>query len=117
MTGQAAARFNVGVSTLIGWVGRLRHSGEYEASPQGRPRGLKVDPHRDFLLPLIEVEPDMTIAKTRRRLREELGVAASVGTIWKFLDRCRLTFNIIYGGVNVNKDLFFPSDLNGTITS
>src|ERR1700735_2606807 len=49
---QAAARFNIGVSTVIGWVGRLRDSGEHSARRQGRPRGLKLDPHKDFRLPL-----------------------------------------------------------------
>jgi transposase len=88
----AAARFEVGVSTVIGWVGRLRESGERSARNQGRPRGLKLDPHKDFLLPLIEAEPDMTIEKMRERLREERGVQASTGTIWTFLDRCGLTF-------------------------
>jgi transposase len=89
---QAAARFDVGVSTVIGWVGRLRDSGRHTARRQGRPRGLKLDPHKDFLLPLIEAEPDMTIEKMQERLRDDLGVTASTGTIWTFLDRCRLTF-------------------------
>jgi transposase len=89
---QAAARFDIGVSTVIGWVCRLRESGEYSARRQGRPRGLKLDPHKDFLLPLIEAEPDMTIEKMRERLRDDRGVEASTGTIWTFLDRCRLTF-------------------------
>ena len=89
---QAAARFNIGVSTVIGWVGRLRDSGEPSARRQGRPRGLKLDPHKDFLLPLIKAEPDMTIEKMRERLRDERGVKASVGTIWTFLDRCKLSF-------------------------
>src|ERR1700734_2993460 len=82
---QAAARFHVGVSTVIGWVGRLRDSGELSARRQGRPRGLKLDPHKDFLLPLIEAEPDMTIEKMRERLRDDRGVEASTGTIWTFL--------------------------------
>jgi transposase len=89
---QAAARFHVGVSTVIGWVGRLRDSGELSARRQGRPRGLKLEPHKDFLLPLIEAEPDMTIEKMQERLRRDRGVEASIGTIWTFLDRCRLTF-------------------------
>ena len=89
---QAAARFKIGASTVIGWVGRLRDSGEASARPQGRPRGLKPDPHKDFLLPLIEAEPDMTIEKMQERLLEDRGVMASAGTIWTFLDRCRLTF-------------------------
>jgi transposase len=89
---QAAARFEVAVSTAIGWVGRLRDSGERAARKQGRPRGLKLDPHRDFLLPLIEAEPDMTIQMMQDRLLDERGVKASIGTIWTFLDRCKLSF-------------------------
>ena len=86
-----AARFEVGVSTVIRWVGRVVDSGERSARKQGRPRGLKLDPHKDFLLPLIEAEPDMTIEMMRERLLEDRGVSASTGTIWTFLDRCRLT--------------------------
>jgi transposase len=89
---QTAARFDIGVSTVIGWVCRLRDSGEHSARRQGRPRGSKLDPHKDFLLPLIEAEPDMTIEKMQERLRDDRGVKASTGTIWTFLDRCRLTF-------------------------
>jgi transposase len=89
---QVAARFDIAVSTAIGWVGRLRDSGECVARRQGRPRGLKLDPHRDFLLPLIEAEPDMTIQMMQDRLLDERGVKASIGTIWTFLDRCKLSF-------------------------
>jgi transposase len=78
---QAAARFDIGVSTAIGWVGRLRDKGGCSARRQGRPRGLKLDPHRDFLLPLIETEPDMTIEKMQERLRHERGTQPSAG-IW-----------------------------------
>jgi transposase len=89
---QVAARFDIAVSTAIVWVGRLRDSGECVARRQGRPRGLKLDPHRDFLLPLIEAEPDMTIQMMQDRLLDERGVKASIGTIWTFLDRCKLSF-------------------------
>jgi hypothetical protein len=51
-----------------------------------------LDPHKDFLLPLIEADPDMTIERMRERLLEDRGVRANTGTIWTFLDRCRLTF-------------------------
>jgi transposase len=88
----AATVFEVGVSTVIGWVGRLRESGESSARRQGRPRGSKLDPHRDFLLSLVEAEPDMTIEKMQERLRDGRDVKASTGTVWTFLDRCGLTF-------------------------
>ena len=70
----------------------MHDSGEASALKQGRPRSLKLDPHKDFLLPLIEAEPDLTIEKMQERLLEERGLKASVGMIWTFLDRCGLTF-------------------------
>jgi transposase len=87
---QAAVRFGVGIATAIGWVGRARHSGERTARRQGQPRRSKLDPHRDFLLGLIEATPDLTIIEIQERLAER-SMRASVGTIWTFLDRCGLT--------------------------
>jgi transposase len=89
---QAAARFGIGISTAIVWLGRVRERGERSARRQGRPRGLKLDAHGDFLCPLIEATPDMTIEEMQQRLRDERGVSASTGTIWTFLDRHGLTF-------------------------
>lgn len=87
----AAERFGVGVATAIVWVRRAR-DGERSARTQGQPRRSKLDPHREYLLSLIEAEPDITIVEMQERLRDEAGVAASVGTIWTFLDRAGLTF-------------------------
>ena len=87
---QAAVRFGVGIATAIVWVGRALHSGERTARRQGQPRRSKLDPHRDFLLGLIEATPDLTIIEIQERLAER-GMRASVGTIWTFLDRCGLT--------------------------
>ena len=89
---KAAARFEVGVSTAIKWLGRVRDSGERSARRPGRRPGSKLDPHRDFLLAAVEAEPDSTIGELQRRLLGERGVYASTGTIWTFLDRCDLTF-------------------------
>ena len=87
----AAERFGVGVATAIVWVRRARE-GERSARKQGQPRRSKLDPHRDYLLSLVEREPDITIAEMRERLSGEAGLLASVGTIWTFLDRAGLTF-------------------------
>ena len=88
---QAAERFGIGVATAIVWVRRARE-GERSARKQGQPKRSKLDPHREFLLALIEAEPDITIAEMQERLRSEAGVPVSVGTIWTFLDRAGLTF-------------------------
>jgi transposase len=88
---QAAERFGIGVATAIVWV-RRAHEGERSARKQGQPKRSKLDPHREFLMALIEAEPDITIAEMQERLRSEAGIAASVGTVWTFLDRAGLTF-------------------------
>ena len=88
---QAAERFGIGVATAIVWVRRARE-GERSARKQGQPKRSKLDQHREFLLALIGAEPDITIAEMQERLRSDAGVAASVGTIWTFLDRAGLTF-------------------------
>ena len=88
---EAAERFGIGVATAIVWTRRARE-GERSARKQGQPKGSKLDPHRAFLLCLVEAEPDITIAEIQERLRVEAEVEASTGTIWTFLDRAGLTF-------------------------
>jgi transposase len=88
---QAAERFGVGIATAVVWVRRARE-GERTARRQGQPRQSKLELHRAFLLGLIEAEPDITLVEMQERLRTEAGIAASVGTIWTFLDRAGLTF-------------------------
>src|SRR4051794_33312503 len=78
---QAAVRFDVGVSTAIKWVERLRDSGERSARRQGRRPGSKLDAHRDFLLAVIEAAPDATIEELQRRLVGGEGVRGRTGPI------------------------------------
>jgi transposase len=88
---RAAVRFGVGIATAILWVCRARESGERRARRQGQPRRSKLDPHRDFLLGLIEAKDDITLTEMQERLAAERSVRAGVGTIWSFLDRNDMT--------------------------
>jgi transposase len=88
----AAERFGIGLATAIVWVRRARQTGERKARKQGQPRRSKLDPHRDYLLGLIEATPDMTINELLDRLLAECGVKASRALLWTFLDRLGLTF-------------------------
>ena len=88
---RAAARFGVGISTAITWVRRARESGERAPRRQGQPPRSKPEPHRDFLLGLIQAEADITLLEMQQRLATEQGIRASVGTIWTFLERCSMT--------------------------
>ena len=89
---QAADRFGIGVATPIRWVRRARETGDRTPGRQGQPRRSKLDPHRDYILGLVEAIPDMTISEMLERLAKERGVRASRATLWVFLDRCGLTF-------------------------
>lgn len=88
----AAERFGIGEATAIVWVRRARQTGERKARKQGQPRRSKLDPHRDYLLGLIEATPDMTISELLDRLLTEREVKASRALLWTFLDRLGLTF-------------------------
>jgi transposase len=89
---QAAARFEVGISTAIVWVRRFRESGERKARKQGKPRGSKLDIHEAFLLDLVKAQPDITLEEMREALLCERGFEASIATIWRFFDRRKITF-------------------------
>jgi transposase len=88
----SAAHFGIGPATAIVWVRRVRETDDRTAHKQGQPRRSKLDPHRDFLLGLIEQTPDLTISELLERLAADCGVKASRSTLWTFLDRCGLTF-------------------------
>ena len=79
-------------STAIGWVKRARVEGERSARAQGRPRGSKLDAHRDFVLSRLDETPDLTLQGLQEMLREERGVDASLSTIWGFLSGAGRTF-------------------------
>ena len=89
---RAAAQFRIGLATAIRWVHRVRQTGDRTAGRQGQPRRSKLDPHRDYILGLVETTPDMTISEMLDKLAAERDVYAARATLWIFLDRCGLTF-------------------------
>ena len=89
---RAAAQFRIGLATAIRWVRQARQTGDRTAGRQGQPRRSKLDPHRDYILGLVEATPDMTISEMLDKLAAERDVYAARATLWTFLDRCGLTF-------------------------
>src|SRR2546426_2323053 len=55
---EAAATFEVSVSSAIRWVARWRQTGSVAAKPMGGKRS-PLDAHKDWLLALIASEPDL----------------------------------------------------------
>lgn len=80
----AARLYRVGESTATRWLQRYRETGERAARRQGQPKRSKLDVHEGFLLGLIDERTDVTLEEMRRRLAEERGVAAGIGTLWRF---------------------------------
>src|SRR5437868_6219396 len=78
---EAAATFEVGVSSAIRWVARWRQTGSVAAKPMGGKRS-PLDAHKNWLLALIAAEPDLTPARDPRAAagarddrRRQFGVA------------------------------------------
>lgn len=66
--GQIMVGLGIGIATAVVWVRRARE-GAPSARKQGQPKRSKLEPHRAFLMGLIEAEPDITL-----RLRRPAGL-------------------------------------------
>jgi transposase len=88
----AAARYRIGIATVIRWAAHAAATGQTGPQRQGRPPGSKLDPHEAFLLALIEEKVDITLSEMQARLRHEHGVAAGLGTLWRFFARRAVTW-------------------------
>jgi len=91
-TREAARRFSIGISTAGEWYRRYRKTGELTARKQGQPSRSKLDPHEDFILAMIEAQPDITLSEISEALATERGTRAVPSTVWMFLDRRCITF-------------------------
>jgi transposase len=88
---QAAAAFDVGISTVINWVRRFRETGSVAAKPMGGDHRSRLLQERAWLLDRVEAEPDLTLEELRDELRER-GVSVGYGTVWRFFAREDITF-------------------------
>ena len=88
----AAARFGIGPATASRWVHRWRETGERTARKPGHPPGSKLDAHAPYLLGLVAAQVDLTLAEIQRRLAQERGVRAAIGTLWGFYRQQGLTY-------------------------
>jgi transposase len=88
---QAAARFGVGISTAIRWIGRAR-TGELKARPQGWRRGSSLDAHEAFIVGLIEEQRDITLHEMAARLLAERTVSIRRSALSAWLRRRGWTF-------------------------
>lgn len=89
----AAERFGVAAASAVRWVREWRETGVTSAKPQGGDkRSHRVEAYRDIILMAVERQVDITLVELAGLLRREHGASFATSTIWRFLDRHRMTF-------------------------
>jgi transposase len=88
----AAARFAVGVSTVVHWRRRWLDTGTAAAKPMGGATNTRIKGEdAAWLLALVAAQDDLTLHARHSRLRKERGVTAAIGSIWRFLRANKIT--------------------------
>jgi transposase len=89
---QAAVRFGVSASSAIRWATLARTIGTPAAKRQGGDqRSPRIEAHAPFILGMLAETPDITLAEMQSRLAGERGLCVSIGAVWRFLARRRIT--------------------------
>ena len=87
----AAARFGVSASSAIRWCARLRATGSVlPRALGGDRRSGRIEAHAPQILEGVARTPDLTRAELRAVLVGS-GVAVGMASLWRLLDRHRLT--------------------------
>ena len=87
---EAAEHYEVSPSTAVIWVKCFRETGRCAAKPRGGSTS-PLEKHADFLLALIELEPDLTLDEVVGVMRE-LKIPGSRTAVWRFFQRHEITF-------------------------
>ena len=87
---QAEVRFGVGISTVIGWVRRLRETGSVAPGQMGghKPKSIRGE-HRDWLVERCR-ERDFTLRGLVAELAER-GLKVDYRSVWEFVHAEKLT--------------------------
>lgn len=89
---EAARLLNLAPSTAVRWLDRWTTTGSVEAKPGTGHSRSPLAAHEQWLLALVEKEPDLTLEEIRDRLKREKKLAVAVSSVWRFYDRHRITF-------------------------
>ena len=88
---QAAARFQVSVSSAIRWQAQLRQGGSLVSGRQGGDRRSgRIERQAAFILSQYEAKSDITLSELQTKLAAR-GLHVGIGTLWRFFDRRRIT--------------------------
>jgi len=81
---QVAARFGVGVSSVIRWIARAK-IGELAPRQQGRRRGSRLDEYAGFIVGMIEDRKDITLNEMVACLEAEQSLRIGRSTLSDWL--------------------------------
>ena len=88
---QAALRFGVSASSAIRWRAMARTKGDVRPGPLGGDRRSgRIEAQAGLILELLDKKRDATLEELRAGLAEH-GLAVSLGALWRFFDRRKIT--------------------------
>lgn len=88
---QAAARFQVGISSAIRWVTLQAQTGAIKQRPRGGKSRSPLEAHTAWLLALNVAENDLTLVQIQQRLLDERALATTETSLRRFFKRQRIT--------------------------
>src|SRR6516225_11781633 len=87
---EAAEHYEVSPSTVVIWVKCFRETGRCAAKPRGGSTS-PLEKHADFLLGLIEQQPDLTLDEVVLAMRKHK-IPGGRTAVWRFFKRHKITF-------------------------
>ena len=81
-------------ATAVRLAAQHREHGTAVPKPQGRPAGQfgKLSRYRDFLLEIVQAEPDITLKELACALAETHGVEVQLSSLHRALERAGLSY-------------------------
>ena len=87
---EAAEHYEVSASTAVIWVKCFRESGRCAAKPRGGSTS-PLEAHAEFLLALIDEQPDLTLDEVVCAMRQQ-NIAGRRTALWRFFQRHKISF-------------------------
>ncbi len=89
----AARRLLISPASGVRLAAKIREGASLEPEKCGRPAGVgKLSPHKDFLVELVQQDPDITLAELRGALIDAESVTVGIPAIFKMLKRLGFTY-------------------------
>ena len=88
---EAARLLNLGASTAIRWIDRWTNTGSVDALPGTGHNRSPLEAHKQWLLDLVAVEPDLTLEEIGARLAAAKRLTVGKSSIDRFFERHKIS--------------------------